>query len=652
MIGNISGKKPSIYKPTQDVIDITIKVKQDYTEAQKLIEQTWVELNNRSVIQDQNRGQLMFNAFVDDQAPTPEEAWKWRGTRSMARNKGIAMHAQLTAGYLLPMFQAQDQNDDVDQEYSEMMRDIIEWMAEPTNSNYQSSFLQVVFGMITNPVTYIEADFLEVYQTIKARMLDGTLERQDVLDPVLSGFTANIWSATEILILNAHERNIQKQKAIIKRKYKEYDELKAQYGEHPHWIYVSKGIKSIYSEENGLFYDVKDDEMPNLLCEEIYLNRREDVEIPFINGIYMGDMNVDNNPIKHRDNLNRPKYNVVPFGYYRIGDHFFYYKSMMNCLGWDNMMYDAMSEVVMNRAFLETEMPIVVTGTDAIDSEVIFPNSVLTLENPDAKFHPMLPQSNLGAGITALRETEKSLNEGSAINETLAGQLPDKDQKAFNVAQAQSNAKTLVKGVGRSLAESIVQLGDLMKDIAINHLVIPQVEQISSGPNTKLKYKTFLIPTKDSTSSLDKKIRFEARLMGRKMSEEERELESVALLEECGYPDPKFTLIVANPTLFASHNYLTKANVEEMFTKNAEYWQSILPGLKQTLANDPYVNQQALTKRLLHAYFQSSADDLMNDVDQEELIRQKITAEQNAGGGGKSTDKSVQGMSNATEAMV
>lgn len=632
MIGNINktGKNVSTYQPSQEVVELTKRVKEDYQSGQKIIDEQWVELNNRSVVQDQNRGQLMFNAFVDEEVEDPAQAWKWRGTRSMARNKGIAMHAQLTSNFLLPLFLAQNEDDEVDQEYSEIMRDIIEWMAEPTNSNYQSSFLQVVFGMITNPVTYIETDFLEVYQTIKERLDDNMVVRKQVLDDVLSGFAANIWSSTEILITNAYERNIQKQKAIIKRRYKEYDEMEAKYGNHPNWVFVQKGIKTIYSEDDGLFYDVKDEDHPNLVTEEIYLNRREDLEVPFVNGVYMGDTDVHANPIKHRDNLGKPKYNIVPFGFFRIGDHFFYYKSMMNTLGWDNMLYDAMSEVVMNRAFLETEMPVVITGTDQIDSEVVFPSSVVTLENPDAKFTPMLPQSNLNAGIMALRETEKSINEGSNINETLAGQLPDASQKAFNVAQAQSNAQKLVRGVGRALAESVVQLGDLMKDIAVNHLVVPQVDQLSTGA-MKLKYKSFLIPTKDSTNSSDKKIRFESRLMGRKMSDAERDYESVALLEEVGYPNDKEILVVANPALFASHKYLTKVDVEEMFVKNAEYWQNVLPNLKALLANDPYVKQEKLTEKLLYSFFQSGADDLMNEESEVQKIIEAQVAQQNGG---------------------
>src|SRR3990167_5687222 len=102
-------KEISLYQPSVEVADFTRQVMKDYYEGMRILERPWTELNNRSVIDDMNRGQMMFNAFVDTSVEDPREAWKWRGTRSKARNKGIAMHAQLTANYLLPLFIAQNE---------------------------------------------------------------------------------------------------------------------------------------------------------------------------------------------------------------------------------------------------------------------------------------------------------------------------------------------------------------------------------------------------------------------------------------------------------------------------------------------------------------------------------------------------------------
>lgn len=611
MIGIITDKTAtSAYQPSQDVVDLTISVKRDYSYGAEILDTAYLELNDRSVIDDENRGQRMFNAFVDTEAEDPKEAWKWRGTRSMARNKAIAMHANLTANFLLPTFLAQNEDDETDRDFSEGMRDIIDWMTSPSVSNYQSSFLQIVFGMITNPVTYMAAEYCEVFQKIKERQEDGSYSVKEILDEVLSGFQAPIWSASQVLITNAYERNIQKQRSIITRRFCEKSELEAKYSDHPNWDYVNAGIKSIYSEEDGLFYDIKDDDHPNLVAEETHFSRREDSEVCFINGIYMGADNVEWNPIKHRDNYNAPKYNITPFGYHRIGEHFFYYKSMMNAIGWDNMLYDAMSEVVMNRAFLEVDMPIAVSGTDKIDSDVIFPSAVITLKDKEAKIQRILPDSNFAAGFNALRETEQSINQGT-VNETISGQLPDKDQKAFSVAQAQANAKKLIGAVGKSLAESIVMYGDLMKDIVLNHVTAPQVEDLVGGA-MKLKYRSFLLENKQSGGKrVNKKIVFDEYLIGQEASPEEKKQMDMELLEESGYPNNNVSILKLNPELFAKFKYLTRADVEEMFAKNQEYWQAILPNIYSLLRQDPLIDGEALVRKVTYAFFQSGGDDLV-----------------------------------------
>lgn len=283
----------------------------------------------------------------------------------------------------------------------------------------------------------------------------------------------------------------------------------------------------------------------------------------------------------------------------------------MNALGWDNMLYDAMSEIIMNRAMLEVEMPIAVSGTDQIDSDVIFPNSVVSFESQDTRVTPLLPPSNLSGGFAALRETEKSITEGS-VNETTSGQLPDANQKAYNVAQAQAAAKKLIKGVGQSLAESVVWYGDLMKDIVINHITAPQVDELVGG-GMKLKYRSFLLTNKSSGGKVnDKYIHFDESLIGKEMSDVEKKYANVGLLEEA---DDKQSLIRINPELFAKFKYLSRADTEELFVKNQEYWQPILLNLKASLAADPYTNQEFLTRKIGYAYFQSEGDDMVKQPD-------------------------------------
>ena len=612
MIGSIYNHTPvSAFQPSKEVADFTGFVQKDYWEGDRILNKPWMELNNRSVIDDENRGQMMFNAYVDETVEDPHEQWKWKGTRSEARKKGIAMQANLVGSFLLPLFVAQNDKDEMDKDFSEFMRDIVEWMTNPTNSDYQISFVQVTFSMMTSPVVYLGAEWCEAYQMVKEKMAQG-YEKKYILDKVLSGFQAPVWSSSEVLITNAHERNIQKQRAIIKRRWVEKSELEAKYHDHPNFAFVQEGQRSIYSPDNGLFYDIKDEDHPYLVSEEIYMSRSSDVEVPYVGGVYMGDDNVEWNPIKHRDEDNAPLYNVTPFGFSRIGSHFFYYKSLMNTVGWDNMLYDAMTEVVMNRAFLETEVPIAITGTDKIDSEVIFPNAVLSFENENARVTPLIPQGNMSAGFRSLQETKQSIEEGS-VSSTLAGQLPEASQKAYSVAQAQANAKKLVGATARSLAESVMQYGLLMKNIVIHHLTVPEVEQIVGG-GMKLKYRSFLLEKSSSAGKMTRKaIKFDQGLIGLELTQEQIDKKNLELLKRSGYPDKKDSLILINPVLFRKFKYLCKIDVEEMFAKNREYWQATLTNLMAIVTNNPFINLQAITKELMYAYFESRGEEMMNE---------------------------------------
>lgn len=613
MIGETKGSNipVSSYQPSKAVADFTAKVRNDFSQGIDIISKPWIELGDLSVVERMNRDQRTFNAFVDESCEDPGQAWKWRGTRSKARNKAIAMHAQLTAGYIIPMFLAQNDNDEEDRDMSNVMRDIAEWMVN--NSNYKSSFLMTSMGMLVNPVTYLGAEYAQVFQKIKEKTEKGYTVTE-ILDEVLSGFQAPVYSADQILITNAYEQNIQRQRGIIKRRYIEYEEAEAKYGDHENWQYVQRGIKSVYSDEEGLFYDVKDDEHPNLVEEATPIYRRDDTEVCFLNGIYLGDDDVDANPIRHRDNKNAPKYNVVPFGYQRINEHFFYYKSLMNSQYWDNRLLDAQYEVGMNRLFLDTDMPLAITGKDNIDSDIVFPSSVVSFADKDVKVTPLLPAANVGNLFAGMSMAEKSIDEAS-VSDVTGGQLPDSNQKATALNIAERNAKTLLQGVGKTLAESVVQYGGLMADIAVNHLTIPQIMELS-GKEGKIKYPTFILDNKASQGrNVSKILRFDESLLGREMTEEKKKEKEVKLAIEAGYPDSNKEIYNINPELFSRMKYLTRVEPELMFPKNQEFMQAMMMEIQAQFQANPYIDLEALTRKTLYQFFRGETDEIMKKVE-------------------------------------
>lgn len=612
MIEPINGNASlSSFQPSTEVAEFTRIVKLDAENGDRILRRSWTELNERSVIQDRERGVRTFNAFVDESIEDPATAWQWRGTRSKARNKAIQMHAHLTAGYIIPLFSAQNEADEEDTDFSDMMHDCADWLVN--NSNYKSSFLAVSMGMLTNPVTYLGAEWHEVSQTIKEKT-DKGLTKKEVLDEVLSGFNAPVYSTDQILISNAHEQNIQRQRSLIKRRYVDYGEAKAKYGNHENFQYVRRGVHSVYDSESGAFYDIKDSGHPGLVEEFIYYNRREDTEVCFLSGIYMGDSDVNANPFRHRDERNTPMYDLTPFGYQRIDEHFFFYKSLMNSQYWDNALLDEQYRIGMNRAFLDANMPVAISGSDKLDTSIVFPSAVTTFKDPNTKVTPLLPQSNLGNLFQAMQITEQSMDEAS-ISATAGGQLPDPNTTATAVNAAQQNAETMLGGVGKTLAESISQYGLLMKNIVVHHLTAPVVDEIV-GPNVRLKYRTLMLKDKIiDGKSVSKVIRFDDSFLGTQMTEDEMRDKSLELLTEVKYPNNKKHIYLINPELISRFRYLCRVDPQRMFPENDQYRQAMLSGFYAQFNMNPFIDLESLTRKVTHAYFRGESEDIIKKQD-------------------------------------
>lgn len=606
MIGDIS-KKESIsgYQPTQDVVELTKLVREAYQQGYDILHRNWVELNNYSVITRMNKDQLIFNSFVDESVEDPRDAWKWRGTRGQARKNTMAMHAQITAQYILPSVSAQNEAQELDREMSDMAHDMLEWMA--VNSNYRSSFLLASMGMLVNPVTYLGAEYSEVFQKVKEKTEDGSYTTKEILDDVLSGFQANVYSADQVMITNAYEQNIQKQKWVIKRRFVEYGEAEAMYSKHDNFIFVTKGVQSLYSEDDGLFYNLKDDDHPELVEEVIAMNRREDLEVRFINGIYMGDENVEANPMLHRDNRNAPKINVTPFGYERIGEHFFYYKSLVNNVGWDHVLLDQMYEITMNKEILDLLPPMVFKGVDSIDTEVVVPGGMIASSNADFEATPLLPRTGNQGGYNAMDTIQRSIDDGS-VSALSRGQLPDPNQKAYSVATANSQAQIMLSAVGKSLGESVMQYGMLMLDIALNHVTVAQIDEITGNP----KYRTFVLEDQAIDGKrVDKKLMFDESLIGARLSKKQKEEMAVEAYQKTMEKDGYEYIYRINPHLWSKLKYMTRIEPDTMIPKNSEFEKMQSQQMYALLRQDPLIAPEVLVRKLISSHYRGEENEFM-----------------------------------------
>lgn len=604
MIGTIPYNKDgkpelpeSEYKPTREVIDFTKKVKQDYFIGYTINNTPYKEFNDKTLFGIMADNQSKFNAFMSEGSGDPEESWRWNGTRPITRNKVISIAAHVTASIIYPKVFAQNDADEEDKDAGEVMGDLIKWNIN--NSKYDISFLFGVIAALVNPVSYFHVDFIERMQTIKERGSNGEITKSEVIDEVLSGIKLYTIPPDEMLIANAYEFELQKQRFLIRRRFIEYDDAEAIHGKHEHFIYVTAGIKTIYDEASDTFYDQTDEDMPTMVEEATYFNRREDTEAVFVNGIYLGDKDVDANPMKHRDNKNRPRYSYVKFGYEPIDEkRFFFYKSMVSKIAPDQSLIDTMWRMVMDGTFMAVMPPLGLSGAgERTPTSIMMPGAVSNFPE-GTEVHNLRPSSDLNAGWAALQGIEDSIAEGSQAD--IRQGIPEKGQKtAFEVGKIERNAVIQLGIFGKMIKDAVECLGDLFIDLIIHFQTIGEVGEITGG-ETQMKFRTFLLPDEmDNGKKVTKKIQFSSNLVGERFTDGQIEKLGRKIMKEEGGFDASTRIFMVNPELFSKLKFKIVVGADIIAPKNEAYDKAMKLEAYAQGRDNLFIDQEAWTRDFL-----------------------------------------------------
>lgn len=584
--------KPSLYSPKESVKKLTARVKQDYAIGHRILHDTHREFNNRSLIQVMNDDQRVFNAFVPAKSSNPDDAWRAQTVRPITRNKVISIAAHTTASLLYPNVFAQNEEDNQDKEAANVMRDLIEWVVK--NSNYESSLLFGIISSLVNPAVILQADFNEVMQTIREKK-NGKIVTREEIDYVLSGFSTNIIPVDELLITNVYEYEIQRQRALGRRRFIEYDEAKALWGEASNFKFVQPGVRAIHNETDGMFYEQKDDSLGTLVEEFTYYNRREDLQLTFVNGILVSD---EDQPMKHRNYRGHPCYPFAKSGYEPIDERrFFYYKSCVSKLGPDQNLIDTLYNMVIDGSYLSLMPPLAVMGDEEVNSSVMFPGSVTNF-NKETRIEPVNTGLNLTAGFNALQLVEKSMSETSQddIRSGIPGPI---GRTAYETARLEQNARIQLGLFGKLVAQMVKDYGYLLMDNILNHLTVAEVEEITAG-ETRLKWRSFLLADKvDEGNKVTRKIELNPEPFEEIYDDEDEENASFEVMEEEGGLDSDTRIYKVNPTLFRKLNFLLSVEADEMLPKNESFEKAFKLEAYDRMITNPLVDQKAVTRDFL-----------------------------------------------------
>lgn len=588
MIGTITDtSKIASYQPTDEIKQLTKLVKQDYQEGDNIQSRPWQQFNDMSLIQRVNNDQKLFMSYVEPKSSDPDEAWRENTVRPLTRNKVMSMAAHLTASLLYPRAIAQDDNDDEDKMAARVMDDLVEWNVR--NSNYEEEFIVGVMSMLVNPVTYMKCEWAEVMQTIKQRTEEGEIQTHEVVDEVLSGFQALVIPIDELLISNAFQRGIPKQKMLARRRIIDFDTAEGLYGKHDNFHFVTPGKMLVFNEEDETFYEDDDESMQTTVQEVTYYNRREDIEVTFVNGVYLGDDDTSHNMVKHRDNQNAPQYQYVEGGFEPI-ERFHYYKSLVNKLSNDQKLYDKMWRLSIDGTYLSAMAPITISGDVEVDKSIMIPASVHSM--PEETRVTPINVANPSATAGMMAETERSLSQSSQ-DDSRAGISTQGVQTAFEIAKNEQNARIQLGIAGKQVGSFVGRFGKVHIDMILQHMTVPEISEIS-GKGVGFKYRKFLL--NDAIvdgKKVTKEIRFNDEIYGNEQTIGE------SLLTEEGGIDSNKRIYMINPSKFSKLKYSIFIEPDALLPKNEFFERAMKLEAYDRAIVDPNANQEAVSRDFL-----------------------------------------------------
>lgn len=586
----------SQYQPSDEVAILTAKIRDDYNTAYNNLNRSYEEFSHRTVIEEMNAGQRIFNSYVPPRSEDPDESWRAQTVRPLARNKMISIAAHVTANLIYPTLFAQNNKDEEDTIAAEVMSDIMEWVQE--RADYDRVFLFAVISMLCNPAAIVDVSYVKA--VIKARKLaEGGATTQEVLDELNSGIKIGLVPVDELLIANVREFHIQKQRFLIRRRFIDYDEAKSVHGKHENFQYVQPGVRAVYSDADSSFYDIKDDENPTLVEEATYYNRREDCEIVFVNGIYHGKADVNNNPMKHRRTIQLPNgeiatvpvYKFAKSGYEPIDEmRFFYYKSAASKLGPDQDLIDTLYNMVIDGTFLSVMPPVNVFGSEEQDASVVYPGAV-NYFSKEAKAETMNLGTNINAGMSTINMVENSMSQSSQ-DDTRMGMPTGSGRTAFEISRMEQNAQVQLGLFGKMIGFLVKDLSELIIDDIIMHLTVAQMNEIISG-EVRMKYNSFLIKEKSENGrKTKKKIEFTDEIMG-EVDVKKKQLELIKREKD------NERILLVNPYEFARMKYMVTVEANAVIGKSP-YNQKILNlEAYDRMIQNPMIDQQSVTRDFL-----------------------------------------------------
>lgn len=579
--------QPSAYNPSAEVRECLAAIKHDYAEAQYIRDSTYEEFNDRDLVQQLNDDMRAFNSYIPAPSDDPNEEWRANVVKPVTRAKAISIAANVTAAVLYPNIIAQNKNSEMDRDAAMVMKDLVEFSLD--ESQYEKTFVRAVIAAMYSPAVFIEDGFAEVYRLLE----EGGSE--EVLDEVFSGFQNHLIACDDMFIGNIYEPELQKQPFLIKRKVIDYSEAKIKYGDLEDFKYVQPGLRVFYEDDQDSFYERYEESMRTRLVEEVtYYNRLSNLELVLVNGILVhGDTK---RPMQRKDG----KYPFTHFGFEPYNERFFYRKSLVAKIAPEQSIIDVLYGLAIDSAMLQTMPPGITFGNESVDSAIVVPGKVTTMQT-GSEYQSLQSGVNMDFALKMLQAMEGSVEQNSASS-LLGGATPQGASTAFEVATIQENAMKVLGLFGKMVKFMVEDFGNLRIGSILQFMTVAEGLEVT-GETSRLRFRDVLIPDRMvDGKKMPRKVEFKKQSF---KSEEEVKRRSYELLSK--EKALEMSLAEVNPTLFRNLKYKSKVEADMLFSQSETVRKALnLEAYDRAIANPVIQNDPAALKEVTREFLFSN----------------------------------------------
>ena len=593
------------------------QIARDGQTCQSVRDQTFEEFDFCSLDDTINRVRYQYN-----ENKPPKEGWKSNIVRPMTRNKIRSTVAHFLSGTLYPSIIAQNDQQDEDREMAEIMRDCVTWALD--QDNYAQKILDFCTTATVDPGVFVHQGFYDVRRKIKELTKGGGYTKKEVMDEVFSGFKLNLVPVEDLYILNPYEQDLQKQGVLFWRRFIDYSEAQIKYGSLPLFPYVRPGYRTSYLESEGMFFDVKDDELMGRLVEEvIYYNRSADLEIVMLGGIPIHDD--PERPMQRMDKC----YPFAYTGYERYNGRFFYYRSLVANLTGLQEEIDIMHRMVIDGSMLNMFPPTALIGeTDQPTADVFVPGQAFAIPNPSASVQP-IQMGNTNSGFQMLSKLEEEASETS-VSSFQGGTPLAGDRTKYEIQALEENAARNLGVFGRNISSMVEQIGKLTVGSILQHMPIAEIGELTSGELTA-KLATILVKKESDTGAKTKKIVFDPEFPEEVDAQDAVEM---SLLEgnstyKNGKVEANRSIAIVNPEVFKKMKYMVQVKAE--FDSRSIELKKRLAFIDRAI-NNPAFDQREVALLMAKLFVPDAIDTVLAKEEQKALEAPQAPGPQQAQG--------------------